>query len=310
MRIFDLHCDTITECLRFNQSLYQNELHLDLKRGNQYQTWIQVFAFWINDCYRGERAYQQFLLQRELFLNELKNHPNEIELYHIGKEPSPHKCNAIMAVEGGHVLGGDIRKIEELSKMGITYLTLTWNADNEIGCGAQGSDDGLTPFGKEVVRELERCNMIVDVSHLNEAGFWDVCEIATKPIMATHSNARAVHDNKRNLRDSQLTFLIEQDGLCGLNFFTQFVNGTKDYTLDELKRHVDHVLCLGGEHILAIGSDFDGALMPKVLNGVQTLYILYENMVKWYGDTIANKVFYENAYCFYKRNLSARFSNG
>ncbi|WMJ23941.1 membrane dipeptidase [Paludicola sp. MB14-C6] len=304
MHIFDLHCDTITECLRLNKSLNDNDLHLDLKRGNQYERWIQTFAFWINDCYRGEEAFHQFMLQRNLLMNELEAYPNEFERYQIGKEPTPHKCNVIMAVEGGHVLGGDLHKIEQLSKLGVSYLTLTWNDDNEIGCGAKGSNTGLTAFGKDVVRELERCNIVVDISHLNEAGFWDVCEIATKPIIATHSNARAIHDNKRNLYDDQLTYIIQHNGICGINFFPEFINGTKDATLDDIKRHVDHILSLGGENILAIGSDFDGALMPKILSGVQTLYILYENMVKWYGEKIAEKIFYKNAKYFIDNGIS------
>ncbi len=303
MRLFDLHCDTITECLEKGQSLEKNQLQLDLERGNQLGTWVQVFAFWLDTHYRGEEAYNHFLKQREVLLSEIKCHSDKIDLYHTGKDITEGKCSALMSVEGGHVLGGKIERIHDLKQLGISFLTLVWNEDNEIGCGAKGSDRGLTGFGREAIIELERNNIIVDISHLNEKGVDEVFKLAKKPLVATHSNSRAIHDNKRNLHDYQLKYLIENKGLCGFNFYPVFVNGKEDCAIEDFKRHLDHILVLGGENILSLGSDFDGAPMPSFLKGIDALYIFYGNVVKWYGKKIADKLFYENARQFTEKNI-------
>lgn len=301
--LFDLHCDTITECKRLGKSLIHNDLHIDVDRGNQNDRWVQTFAFWLDDSYRGDSAYQHFLSQRDFLLGEIKANPQHLCLYHTGNEIKQNQCNVIMAVEGGHVLGGKLSRVEELKKLGVSYLTLVWNSDNEIGCGAQGSADGLTSFGKEVVREMERQGIIVDISHLNEAGFDDVCHIATKPIIATHSNARAICEHNRNLRDSQLEYLIQNKGLCGINLYPLFINGTMDCTFDDIIKHIEHILSLGGEHILAIGTDFDGAKMSTAINGIERLYSFYEYMLKWYDSNLLNKIFFENAKQFVDKNI-------
>jgi len=303
MFIFDLHCDTISECLQKRENLKNNDLHIDLNRGNKIDNWIQTFAFWIDDKYKGEDAYNHFLSQRELLLQELDKNRDCAVLYDSNTGFTQGKCNVIMAVEGGHVLGGDLSLIKKLSELGVSYLTLTWNGDNEIGCGAKGSDGGLTPFGKLAVTELEKSNIIVDISHLNEAGFWDVCKIATKPIIATHSNSREIHNHKRNLYDEQLQYLIQHRGLCGINLYPLFVCGKDDCTIEDIGRHTDHILSIGGQDILSIGTDFDGATMPSELNGIETLYKLYENMLKWYGENITDKIFYYNAKSFIDINV-------
>lgn len=304
MYLFDLHCDTITECKRLQKSLIKNDLHIDVDRGNQNDQWVQTFAFWLDDSYRGESAYQHFLSQREFLMKEIKENPQKLCLYQTGSPIKQNQCAVIMAVEGGHVLGGKIERVEELKKLGVSYLTLVWNSDNEIGCGAQGNEYGLTQFGKDVVREMERCNIIVDVSHLNEAGFEDVCKLAQKPIIATHSNARAICEHKRNLRDNQLQYLIENKGLCGINLYPLFINGTMDCSFDDIIKHIEHILSLGGEHILSIGTDFDGATMSTAINGIESLYSFYEYMLKWYDSIILNKIFFDNAKMFVDENIS------
>lgn len=303
MKLFDLHCDTVTGCLDSNKELYKNDIHLDLERGNKLGTWVQVFAFWLDTKYKKDDAYNRFLKQRGLLMDTIKNHPDMIELYHTGNKVKDGKCSALMAVEGGHVLGGKLERIKTLKELGISLLTLVWNCDNEIACGVKGSDKGLTDFGREAVAELERNNIIVDISHLNVKGIDEVFKIATKPIVATHSNSRFINEHKRNLHDYQLKYLIEHKGLCGINYFPEFINGKEDCTLDDFKRHIDHILTLGGEDILALGSDFDGAPMPTFLTGIDTLYILYNNVVKWYGKKLADKLFYDNARQFIENNV-------
>lgn len=303
MYLFDLHCDTITECKKLNKSLIENDLHIDVDRGNKYEKWVQTFAFWLDDSLKGENAYQHFLDQRELLLNQINQNKEKICLYETGKEIEKNKCNVIMAVEGGHVLGGKIERVKELKKLGVSYLTLVWNSYNEIGSGVLGNGKGLTPFGKDVIKEMERVNIIVDVSHLNEVGFDDVCNIATKPIIATHSNAKSICNHDRNLNDNQLKYLIDHNGLCGINFYPLFINQADDCKYDDIIKHIEYILALGGKDILSIGTDFDGAKMPTQINGVERLYSFYEFMLKWYDNKILNKIFFENANNFVNENI-------
>lgn len=300
MKIFDLHCDTVSACLANGKSLLENDLQLDLMRGKGFESWIQVFAFFVETKLGGsEDAYQHFLKQLSLFTRELEAHSDMLTLYEPNIATTPYKCNAILAIEGGHVLNSKLSRISELKKLGISILTLVWNGDNEIACGIGGSDSGITEFGKAAIAELEKNSITVDISHLNEKGIEDVFNLAKKPIVATHSNARNVHDTPRNLYDYQLKYLIENNGLCGFNFYPPFVTGNEDYTLDDMKRHLDHILSLGGENILAIGSDFDGASMPTFLRDITGLYSLYNNVVEWYGNQIADKIFYDNGSGFF-----------
>lgn len=295
MYLFDLHCDTVSTCLVKQKSLLKNDLHLDIERGCAYEKWVQTFAFWLNDSYHGERAYQYFLEQYSFFQRTMKK---DSRLQYYG-DNQRNTCQVLLSVEGGHALGGKLSRAEEMQKMGISFFTLVWNGENELGSGVLGTG-GLTPFGKEVVTELERCHIVVDISHLNEAGFNDICEIAKRPIAATHSNARKVCDNPRNLWDNQLLYLINSNGLCGINLYPLFVNGEKDCSYEDILRHIEHILALGGADILAIGTDFDGAAMPSRLNGVERLYSLYEFMLKYYNREIVDKIFYYNASRFVK----------
>lgn len=300
--VFDLHCDTVTACRKEKTSLIENSKNVDITRGLILDKWIQTFAFWIDDSFNGSDAFDEFMGQYDFLQAEIKNHTDKICHYNGAFQNG--KCNVIMSVEGGRVLGGDLEKIATLKKLGISYLTLVWNGDNEIGSGIKGSDGGLTDFGKETITELERNNIIIDVSHLNKKGFDDVIKIATKPIIATHSNAFSICDNLRNLDDNQIKYLVENNGLCGVNFYPLFINHGENCTLDEVKAHIDHILALDGKDIIALGSDFDGAPMPTELNNISKLAGFYDVVSGWYSKEIADKMFFENAKKFVDNNIN------
>lgn len=294
---FDLHCDTIDQCVDHGYGLHSNPLHIDLSRFNG-NRWMQTFAFFIHDRYRGQAAYDRFLLHYDLFCRELLINKSSLQLYDRHNNTSEDTPSAILAVEGGHVLGGDIDKIGELKRRNISFLTLVWNSDNELGSPATGCSNSLTPFGKLCVCELERAGITVDVSHLNEQGFKDVASTATKPFIATHSNSHSICGHRRNLKDYQIKCLIECKGLCGINIYPQFVNGSDDCSISEIMRHMEHILSLGGENILAIGTDFDGAAMPSCIAGIQDIHLLFEEAVHCFGKAQADKIFFSNAQSF------------
>lgn len=299
-KIFDLHCDTISLALNTNKSIYKNDLHIDLNRGLDSTTWVQTFAIFIEDKYIQNGAFDNFLKQYNFFKSQIEQCKDRYNNFLTNKKIIDGKCNYIVSVEGGSMLEGDINNIHELSKRNIGIFTLTWNSANEIA-GGVNSSSGITAFGKEVISELERNNIIVDISHLNEKSFYDVASISKKPIIASHSNSKAICGNKRNLTDEQIKFIIDNKGLIGLNYYTHFINGKDDCTIDEMCNHVEHILSLGGEHILSLGSDFDGATVSSEITDIKGVEKLYNSVIKYFKKDIADKIFFDNANNFFKK---------
>ena len=190
----------------------KNRFHLDLKRGKRLDRWSQCFAVWIPDELRGKAAMTLFDGCCEKFRRELAPYRSET-------------FSPVLTVEGGAVLGGKLANLEKLADRGVKMMTLTWNGENELGGGADTAL-GLTPFGREALKEMERLSIVADVSHASDALFYDVAEIAEKPIVASHSNARAVCPHRRNLTDRQFQILRDKGGLVGLNFCVHFCGRT------------------------------------------------------------------------------------
>lgn len=305
MNLFDLHCDTLTHCLDGNKPLFSHDGQLDLKRGTAYERWVQVFACWLPPGYRGEAAYARFLAQRNVLVQAISDYPNAVEWYTGQEEIHPQKCQAILAVEGGHALGGELGRVAAMAGLGVRFLTLVWNGDNELGSGAvDGMDRGLTGFGKDCLREMRAHGIVTDISHLNDRGIDDVFAFSDDPVVATHSNLRSVCGHPRNLREDQFAELIRRKGLCGINYYPAFVNGGKDYGPDALRRHLERMLELGGEDIVALGSDFDGASMPHFLLGIEALANFRADVVQWFGEEMAEKLFYQNALRFTQQRIA------
>ena len=205
----------------------------------------------------------------------------------------------MLTVENGSALAGRLERIETLAKDGVRMLTLTWNGENELGSGNE-TDHGLSPFGREAVRELERQGILVDASHLNDRGFDDLLGVAEKPFVASHSNARAVCGHKRNLTDEQIRELVRRKCLIGLNFYSAFLREDGcPATPDDLWRHAVHFLELGAEHCLALGSDADGADLPPCLDGPSAFAGLYQYFLdRGLPPALADRIFWKNALSF------------
>ncbi len=309
MYLFDLHCDTITRLYtgerleKDDRELRSNHAHIDLERMRHFQ-WCQSFAIFMPDHYRGEAAIRYFAENYAYFCTQLEKNSDIITqakttgeiLSALGQG----KSAAWLTVEGGSVLAGDLGRVCRLQECGVKMLSLTWNGANELGSGNL-TENGLTDFGKAAIGELEQAGIVVDVSHLNDAGFWEAAKLAKKPMAASHSNARAVCPHLRNLTDDQIRFLAETGGLIGLNFYTAFISGREDPPFEDLAKHVAHFLELGGEDVLALGSDYDGADMPSWLEPAERMETLYEKMQQEFGAKITEKVFFQNAFSFFER---------
>lgn len=300
MRHFDLHCDTLSRCAAAKETLLRNEGAVSVERGLIFDCWVQAFAAFIGDSHRGEEAYQDFLSQ-VAGLREAMKSSEKIVAY------DPHHlqegvCNAMLTVENGAALGGKLERIEEFARLGVKVFSLVWNGENELAGGVE-SETGLTEFGRKAVRELEAHHMVVDVSHLNTMSFWDLCEVAERPFIATHSNCFEICPHKRNLDDLQIQEIIRRKGLIGINFFPIFINGESDASFQEIRRHIRHILSLGGEDVLAVGSDFDGAAMPSKLERIDKIPDWHQNLLKHFEPELVEKITFGNAQRFFEENL-------
>ncbi len=172
----------------------------------------------------------------------------------------PETPSGILSCEGGEMLEGSLARLDEFQqKVRLRMLALTWNFENEIGHPAkEGPKGGLKPFGFELLRAMDDYGILPDVSHLNEAGFWDVCERAALPPIASHSDCRWLCDVPRNLRKEQARAIIDRKGFIGVNFYGFFLKEDGVSALDDVVRHVDELCELGAEDVLGFGSDFDG----------------------------------------------------
>lgn len=166
----------------------------------------------------------------------------------------------VYSCEGGEMLEGSLTRLDEFQqRLRLRMIALTWNFENEIGHpAAEGPRPGLKPFGFELLRAMDRYGILADTSHLNEAGFWDVCEHTALPPIASHSDCRWICDVPRNLNRDQVRAIIDRGGFIGVNFYSRFLRESGPATLDDVVRHVDALCELGGEHVVGFGSDFDG----------------------------------------------------
>lgn len=275
----DAHCDTLTRCFDLNESLYKNSGHLDEERLIKSGCVLQVMAIWIEPKYENGRAFKR--------CNEVLDFWDNNKFKNI---------KTVLAVEGGSSIEGSIEKLYHIHKRGVKILTLTWNGQNEIGNGAlSGNEEGLTKFGKKVLSEMEKLNMICDVSHLNDKGFYDVFENFSGKIMASHSNCRELCGWKRNLTDEQIKMIIENKGFIGLNFCSDFLHEDSS-TVTDIIRHCDRILELGGENTVGFGSDFDGVdKLPEGVTGVESMECIYNEFCKMgYKNNLIDKIFYGN----------------
>lgn len=310
MKLFDLHCDTISECYNQNKSLYDGDLHVSLARGKKYSPWFQCFAIWMPDDLRGKAALDYFDAVLGKLHQEISQHPETVLLCKTAEDfraaEQQKKIGAVLTVEGGAAAGGSLERLRYMAECGVKVMTLTWNSSCEIGDGA-GVDNakGLTEFGRLAVKEMERLNVVVDVSHASDKLFYDVAEYTEKPFIATHSNSRKVCGEnewarRRNLTDEQFNIIKDRGGIVGVNLVPDFLTDSGKATAEDVLRHIEHFLSLGGEKCVAFGSDFDGAELPTGITGIESVEEIAELMLRHnYSESLVNAILFDNAYQFF-----------
>ncbi len=282
MRFFDLHCDTAYKCYKDSLQFCDGSLAVTPQKSKMLDEWHQCFAIFINDGTQNPFEYYKNVLEN--FKSQLINKPDNL--------------THIFTVEGGLLIEDDLSRIEKMHNDGIRALTLTWNGQNQIAGGAD-TDIGLKDFGKEVIKELNRFDIMTDLAHLNKSSFYAALDLAKKPII-THSCLEYVNNHRRNIDDNQLKLLVEKRGLFGLCFYPVFL-GQGD-VFENIYRNIFHILDMGYEDYLSIGSDFDGADMDKELCDISQVYLLYNYLkLKNINEEILDKIFFYNAYTFFHK---------
>ena len=333
LAVFDLHCDTVDALGMRTWEPYASEQPLagarpddDLARnagavslesvGRTGAAWAQCFAVWVPDLYRRRDAQAFYRQAADYFHAQVRAHAGRVAQVRDAREVdavlASGRVAALLTLENASVLGHSVREVETLVTDGVKMVTLTWNGRNAIGSGCE-TDDGLTMFGREAVRALEDARIVVDASHLNPPSFADLLDVARRPIACSHSNARAVCDHPRNLTDEQFRAVRDSGGVVGLTLCRSFVTTRAlgapgcpdDVTFDELARHVEHFLDLGGERTVCLGSDFDGCTPPGWLRGCEDVPELARLLRARFGEQLARRLLFENARDFMVRNETA-----
>lgn len=208
------------------------------------------------------------------------------------------QIGTLLTIEGGDALDGHLEMLDIFHRLGVRLMTLTWNHRNEIADGVKETYGcgGLTGFGREVVQEMNRLKMIVDVSHISEAGFWDVMRHTKLPAMASHSNAKSICGHPRNLTDEQIIALRDAGGFVGLNFFTDFLVNEGESRIRDLIRHIDHFASLDALGILGFGSDFDGIeRAPAEIRGPQDVQRIFDALLQaGYSERQVKDIAFDN----------------
>ncbi|MCM1498672.1 MAG: dipeptidase [Clostridium sp.] len=332
MKIIDMHCDTIhklweAEKQGIDIGLKSNDLMIDLEKMRKGGYQVQNFALFIEQKPEESsfRIFEELLavFQREMernaaLISQVVNTKDILDNMDNGK------MSALLTVEGGEACEGSLEKLSFLYEQGVRMMTLTWNYPNEIGYpNVDGKRDfhtpdtirGLTETGIAFVEEMERLGMIIDVSHLSDAGFYDVLRYTKRPFVASHSNARSVCPWVRNLTDDMISRIGERGGVIGLNYCADFLGepvGTEaGHSLLEDKRgmadivkHARHIADVGGMECLGLGSDFDGIPPYPGCPKAENMEALAQALaVEGFHESEIDRILYGNVFRLYREIL-------
>ncbi len=306
MRIADMHCDTLIEGWRKpDRSFYDGDTSINLKLLKENDSLVQFFAMYLSrremetmdpyDILKGIYGY---------YKAQMDKYSSIIRPVYSAEDVEANRQQGILSsfltVEDGVFIDGKIERIKEVYDMGVRLVTLLWNFENSVGYPC--SDDpeahlkGLKPFGIEVVEEMNRLGMIIDVSHMSEGGFYDVAKYSKKPFVASHSCARALCNHRRNLTDDQLKAIGEKGGIAGVNFECSFLEtGSECATFEQIIKHLLYMKDKAGIEAIGFGSDFDGIDDNGELVNYSGFTPLLDRMEKYFTGDEIDKICSKNA---------------
>lgn len=272
--IFDAHCDTLCMIADNGGDIVKNKYNLDKMRMMMYNGYTQVFACFIAPRYR-DNAMERFNRLAAVF------DAQDFD----GITP-------LLSVEGAEMIRS-AEDVDYLRSRGVRCIALTWNHSNRLAGGADEPEQGLTALGKAVVRRMNELGILIDVSHLNDRSFYDIEKINTGIMIATHSNARALCNHRRNLTDEMFKIIRDTGGAAGINLYPPFVTESGVCGVYDVLRHIEHWLELGGEDAVGLGGDFDGVEdnLPRGISGCGDWYKLLDMLDTETADKISHRNF-------------------
>ena len=322
MKLFDLHCDTLYECCETGKRLRENDLHISRAAAQRYRHYAQFFALFCGahapdgaretgrECLLDTPPDERLARMLQTAQREFAANADWLAFCTTAAEldaaEAAGKAAAFLSIEGAELLPAREDALDLAYEAGVRMLTVTWNYRSRYGCAAVlDQNEGLTDAGRRLVRECAQKGIIVDVSHLSEQGFWDVCETIGAPFVASHSNARALCRHPRNLSDRQFAEIVRRGGLVGVNLYTPFLVRQSDSEIDDAVDHIERFLGLYGEKTIALGCDFDGCdRLPAGIDGLADVYRLADRMAALgYKQSTIDGLFYQNARAFVHKML-------
>lgn len=310
--IFDSHCDVLYQLWKRNDpSLFyktDSDLHCSYWRLRQGFVQVQTLAVFIPPEVPQAQKTVEALRMIDMVHHFILKAGKKIQLLKPGDGWPQIKRDQdvlyiLLSLEGADPIGDNLSLVRIFYELGISSLGLTWNYRNLVADGVgERNPGGLSRFGIELVKELNRLSVAIDISHLAEPAFWDVISLSDQPVMASHCNVRKLCDHPRNLSDAQITAIFKQGGVIGINFVPQFVSQEGRADWDGLLRHLDHLLSLGGEDHIGFGSDFDGS--PEIIEPLShsgCWQQLVEKCQSYFSDDIIYKLFFSNWQKYYAK---------
>ncbi|MBN2334146.1 dipeptidase [Candidatus Bathyarchaeota archaeon] len=286
-KVVDTHCDTL-KCLQPVFTLPRDSMwgdrsdvgmgarsslgHIDIPRLKEGGVDCQVFAVSSERSRTPAHPLRTALEMIDRFYLECRRNEGSITpttcYGDIVKAKAEGKVGAMLSIEGADVIEGKVEMLRVFRRLGVRMVGLVHSLRNQLADGVSDrrTGGGLSELGVQTVEELDSLGMVIDVSHINDEGFWDVIEATRNPVVASHSNARAVCDHPRNITDEMIVALAENGGVMGMNFAPSFVHPS-DATLKGVVDHIDHIVGLVGPDHVGLGSDFDG--IPSTPAGLE-----------------------------------------
>ncbi len=300
--IFDLHCDTILKIYQDNTQLKTNDYHISEDKMKKAGSLAQFFAMFV-DMQKVADPYVTCNEMIDVFDREVAK-SQVIKKGTAASDIAEDHITGIITIEEGGVLKGEMKNLLHFYERGVRSIVLTWNYENEIGYPNYEftyKDKGLKPFGIEVVKKMNELGMLVDVSHLSDGGFYDCIKYSTKPIIASHSNARAVCGHSRNLTDDMILALKENGGVMGINFCSQFLDGSYLSKVSSIVEHIKYIKNLAGIDIIALGTDYDGIRCDLEISDISKMAMLKQALEnEHFTQEEIEKIFYKNALRVYR----------
>lgn len=309
LRLFDLHCDTPHKLYTNNFYLDNSPNHVSLDKLSAFDDYAQIMAIWSDSKIADDPAFFAFHKIADYLNFEIERLDNDFAYVRSKKqfERESGKKKILLSVEDARILCGRLDRLKVLHARGVRFLIPVWGGSSIIG-GAHDTSEGLTEFGKNVIEECHKLGIITDISHASEKTAMEMlesAELAGKTVMASHSDSYTVCHNGRNLRDEQFKQIKKLCGVVGISLHSPHLNNENSATADDVIKHIEHYMSLGGEDVVALGCDFDGTgCLPNELKSVADIPKLAERLAQLnYSDKQIDKIFFANAKDFIDKNL-------